>query len=231
VIKKIWHDPVGSKVIAAGIIAGVAWVVTHFGWWSVTVPLWLALALTIPLIALTILFYRSRTRAKGYLGPNLFIDFLGDETNITHAQHKWGEKLVSLVYVRVRVRNTGGAVAKGCVVYLTELKEMHPGGSTVPTAIEDSKVLPWAGWHFSPKNVPPDGTYYADVVRISKDERGWLFCEGDKQGYQQRLKDYLGTYRFRVMVVDENTSKASCEIDVTYNGDWHNLRATSVTTS
>jgi hypothetical protein len=165
------------------------------------------------------------------LRPQLLIDFDGTESNIVHAEHMQGDKPVSMIYVRVRVKNEGSAIAKGCRVYLTELKEVYPGGSTHSTALDDSKVLAWAGWDFSPKDVPPGVVCYADVVRVSKHDRGWLFSiQGKLFAHQQNLKDYVGTYRFRVMVTAENAAVGpSCEFDVIYNGDWHSLRAMPVT--
>ena len=164
------------------------------------------------------------------LSPELLIDFEGGQFNIVPAEHMRGEKLASMIYVRVRVQNKGGAVAKGCRVYLTALNEVYPGG-IVATALDDSKVLEWAGYHFSPMDIPPEGVAYADVVRISKHDRGWLFSVEKLFAHQKKLQDYGGTYRFRVMVVAENAVKSSCEFDVTYNGDWHSLRAMPVTTS
>jgi hypothetical protein len=166
---------------------------------------------------------------KNGLGPKLVIDFEGNEANIVHAEYMQGEKPVSMIYVRVRVENKGGAVAKGCRVYLTALKELLLGGSTIPTVMDDAKVLAWAGWNFSPIDVPPDvGSFYADVVRVSKHDRGWLFSVEKLLAHQQKLKEYVGTYRFRVTVTAENAPASSCEVDVTYNGDWHSLRAAPV---
>jgi len=156
--------------------------------------------------------------------PELLIDFEDGPSNIVPAEHKRGDKLASMIYVRVRVQNKGSAIAKGCRVYLTELKEVSPGG-TAATALDDSKVLAWAGYHFSPLDIPPEGVFYADVVRFSKDDRGWLFSVEKLLAHQQKLKDYVGTYRFRVMVVAENAARSFCEFDVTYNGDWHSLQA------
>jgi hypothetical protein len=134
-----------------------------------------------------------------------------------------------MIYVRVRVQNRGTGIAKTCQVYLISLKEVLPGGNIVPTALDDSKALAWAGWKFSPMDVPPGATCYADVVRVSKDDSGWLFSVEQLFASQQELKNYRGTYRFTVMVVGDNASKSSCEFDVTYNGDWHSLRAVPVT--
>ena len=160
--------------------------------------------------------------------PKLILDFEGGNSNIVHDERKEGEKLLSFIYVRVRVRNKGRHTAKGCRVFLTGLKEVLPGGNILPTALDDSKVLAWAGWHFSPIDVPSGVEFYVDVMRVSKHDRGWLFSVEKLFSSQQNLKNYAGTYRFHLMVSGDNAAPAHCEIDVTYNGDWHGLRAVAV---
>jgi hypothetical protein len=64
---KIWHDPVWSKVIAAGILAAIAWTGTHFNWWSFflaflsasTLPNWAVIVLLVLLVLLAIRFILS----------------------------------------------------------------------------------------------------------------------------------------------------------------------------
>lgn len=34
-LRKLWHDPVWSKIVAAGIIAAIAWLGARFDWWAV----------------------------------------------------------------------------------------------------------------------------------------------------------------------------------------------------
>lgn len=62
----IWHDPVWSKVIAAGIISlcGAIWAVVHFNWWphflkTYPMPAWL---LALLIAALVGLLFRARTK-------------------------------------------------------------------------------------------------------------------------------------------------------------------------
>ena len=157
--------------------------------------------------------------------PRLLIDFEGGASNIVHTEHERNGKLEAFIYVRARVRNVGRSTAKGCRVFLKQLEEVLPAGQTMQTTLDDSKVLAWAGWSFVPVDVPTDVEFYVDIVRVSKADPGWLFSVEKLFATQQRLKDYVGNYRFHLMATAENASHAHCAVDVVYNGDWHSLRA------
>jgi hypothetical protein len=160
--------------------------------------------------------------------PRFLIDFEGGTSNIVHAEHERDSKPGAFIYVRARVRNVGRHTAKGCRVFLRKLEEVLPGGQTLQTTWDDSKVLAWAGWSFVPVDVPAGVEFYVDIVRVSKADRGWLFSVEKLFATQQGLKDYVGTYRFHLMATAENASPAYCTIDVVYNGDWHSLRSVAV---
>jgi hypothetical protein len=137
------------------------------------------------------------------------------------------------VFVRARVRNTGPEVAKNARVFLTSLKEIHPGGGTTPTSLYDSKPIPWAGYDFTPRDLPSSSNvhFYVDLLRVSKHETGWIFCVQQVFASQNDLKSYNGTYRLKLTLTADNAKPATCEVDVTYFGDWHGLRAVAVSTS
>jgi hypothetical protein len=156
--------------------------------------------------------------------PKVVIDFQGTEANQVTSEYKIGEKVVSEIYIRARVRNTGHHVAKSCRVFVAALTEVHASGTT-PTSLKDAKQLAWAGYDFSPLDVPRGVDFYVDVVRVSKSDPGWLFSVQKLFASQTQLKAYRGTYRFRLLVTADNADPAACEIDVVYDGDWHNLRA------
>ena len=42
------------------------------------------------------------------------------------------------------------------------------------------------------------------------------------------VKNYSGTYRFQLTVTADNAEPATCEVDVTYAGNWNDLRAVAV---
>jgi hypothetical protein len=92
---------------------------------------------------------------RDYLArPKLFIDFEGTTTNQETAEYKDGDKIVSEIYIRATIRNTGCQVAKSCRVFLAALTEVHASGIT-PTSLRDAKQLAWAGHDFSSLDVPP----------------------------------------------------------------------------
>ncbi len=157
--------------------------------------------------------------------PKLQVDYEGSDGNKVDSEIKKGEKVVSEIYIRVRVRNGGRSVAKGCRLFLTALHEVHVSGVT-QTNWYDSMPLPWAGWDFTPRDVPSGPEFYVDVVKVSKDYSDWIFFK--LFASQTNLKNYRGTYRFRLLATADNADPVVREIDVTYDGDWHNLRAVAV---
>jgi hypothetical protein len=82
---------------------------------------------------------------------------------------------------------------------------------------------------YAPRHTPAPGVhFYVDLMRVSKHQPGWLFCVEKLLASQAGLKDYSGTYRFQLTLTDDNAEAATCEVDVTYAKDWHNLRAVPV---
>ncbi len=162
--------------------------------------------------------------------PKLVIDFLSTAANQEDVEYKVGDKTISEIYIRARVRNDGRQVANNCRVFIAALSEVHPVGTT-PTSLHDAKQLSWAGYKFSPLDVPPGVDFYVDILRVSKHEPGLVLCVERLFASQSGLKNYRGTYRFRLLATASNAEPAACEIDVSYDGDWHNLRALNVGTS
>jgi hypothetical protein len=154
----------------------------------------------------------------------LSVDYEGNEGNRVDARYKKGETDVDEIYIRVRVRNLGHYAAKGSRVFLTSLHEVH-GAVTTPAPLYDSLQMAWAGWNFEPRDIPQGVTFYADLMRVSKRTPGWLFSVREKLANHAALPAYSGTYRFQVTVTADNADPAVCEVDVTYNQDWHTLRA------
>ena len=153
--------------------------------------------------------------------PKLLIDYAGGDANRVEVELASG---ISEIYVRARVRNTGVRVARNCLVFLTALKEVHPSGTT-PTTLHDAMPLAWAGWNFTPRDVPQGVEFYVDLMRVSKQTTGWQISVQQLYASHANLKQYSGTYRFQLTVTADNAFPATCEIDVTYDQNWRNLRA------
>ena len=161
--------------------------------------------------------------------PKLRIDSEEAAANKVEADYKAADgTAVSEIYIRARVQNTGRQIAQGCVVFLAKLEEVHPSGGTTSTVFFDSRPLTWAGWNFLPRDVPSGLDFYVDVMRVSKSAPGWKFSVQKLFWNEEALQSYSGTYRFTLMVTADNAEPASCKIDITYNGDWHSLRAVQV---
>jgi hypothetical protein len=157
--------------------------------------------------------------------PRLVVDFLSNEGGFrTEGTWREGDKEITEVYIRARVRNIGSRVAKRCRPYLVKLEEVHPSGAT-PTTFFDSLVLRWPGTDFDPRDIPRGINQFFDVVGVLKNQSGWRFSYRERFSNQAELPNYRGTYRFTIQVTGDGVAPAGRKIDVTYNGDWHNLRA------
>jgi hypothetical protein len=166
--------------------------------------------------------------ARDYFArPQLLIDYKGTDANKVTSEQDNDGKHISEIYIRVRVQNKGRAVAKGCRVFLADLHEVHPSGKATPTVFYDSKQCRWAGWDDAPRDIPNGVRFYSDVMRVSKYDLGWKFSF-NLFANESPLREYKGTYRFRLVATSDNAEPSVCTIDVTYDGDWHNLRAVAV---
>jgi hypothetical protein len=135
---------------------------------------------------------------------------------------------VEEIFIKVRLRNTGRKVARDCRVFLTKIREFTDGNFH-ETPYFDSKPLRWPGYpdDFAPRNVPKGIDSFIDVVGVRKDMSDWRFKVESLYANQQSLKTFKGTYRLTIVATADNANPTSFEIDVTYNGDWHSLRATA----
>jgi len=157
--------------------------------------------------------------------PRLSLDYADDKAHFVDLNYVKNGVDISAVYVRVRARNGGRRVAKGCRVFLTGLEEVQPAGTRPAELFHDSLLLGWPGADFAPRDIPRGVDFYVDVVRVSKHNPDFLFCVKEMFGNQAELGNYRGTYRFHILITAENADPAQCTVDVTYHGDWHNLRA------
>jgi hypothetical protein len=161
--------------------------------------------------------------------PILDVDYEGTPANKTEAHYTRDGVKVDEIYIRVRVRNLGTGTAKGVRVFLTDLHEVHNGVTTPTSLVWDSLQLAWAGWKFDAQDVPEAVSFYADVMRVSKQNSGWLLSvQKVRLANDADLDHYSGTLRFQITVTADNAPPTTCEIHVTYNKDWHSLRAVQV---
>jgi hypothetical protein len=109
------------------------------------------------------------------------------------------------------------------LVGITEIKD----GSVHATDFHDSVELAWPGWprDFAPRPIPKGIRAYVDVVSVRKNESGWRFQVKQSFSSQKTLKDYKGTYRLKILATSENAEPCEISIDVSYDQDWHSLRA------
>jgi hypothetical protein len=161
--------------------------------------------------------------------PRLSVDYANDDGHfVDFDQIRRDGVDISAVYVRVRIENVGRRVAKGCRVFLTRLEEVLPS-ETKSTNLHDALVLGWPGGKdYSPRDIPRDVEFYADVVCVAKRTPNWMFRVQQMYAKNLDLPKYRGTYRFHILATADEADPAQCKVDVTYDGDWHNFRAVPV---
>jgi hypothetical protein len=159
-----------------------------------------------------------------YYRPILQIDYAGPDANKVDGDRWKDGKQILEVYIRARIRNIGRLPAKNCLVYLTDLRAVQVSGTT-PTSFHDPSPLGWAGWRFTPRDIPRDIPFYVDIMRVSKETPGWLISVQQLFDNQEKLKYYSGTYRFELTATADNAEPVKFSIDVTYAKDWNGLRA------
>jgi len=108
-----------------------------------------------------------------------------------------------------------------------KLEEVHRSGTT-PTTYFDSLVLRWPRNDYEPRDIPRGIDQFFDVVGVLKNSSGWRFTFREPFSSHAELPNYRGTYRFTVLVTGDGVAPAGQKIDVTYDWDWHNLRAVGV---
>jgi hypothetical protein len=161
--------------------------------------------------------------------PILKIDFADDDSHKVESSEQSSEGTEAYyVYIRVRVRNAGRQVARGCRVFLVYIEEVHPSGQTTRTVFHESRQLAWAGFKFVPTDLPAGLDFYSDILRVSKDVSGWVISVEQLFANERSLKSYEGTYRFHLAATCDNAELAWCVVDVSYAGNWRNLRAVAV---
>ena len=167
-------------------------------------------------------FQQKRTR------PRLKLDYVGGQANKVESTFESNKLTVTEIFIRARLRNTGIKVARDCRVYLIDIKEVDHT-STHETSFHDSMVVAWPGWpeDFDARVIPRGIDAYVNVVSVRKNEAGWRFHVKNLFASQQALKGYSGTYRLTLLATADNADPVELKIDVTYNQDWHSLRAVS----
>lgn len=158
--------------------------------------------------------------------PKLQVDFEGGAGNRRDAKHKGANNEVEYIYIRARVRNLGRRAARNCRVFLTGVHEVQQGGQLTNTTYCDSLPVPWAGNDLQPRDIPEGPHFYVDLVRFSK-EQAWWYFGANLFSSDDDLKKFKGTLRLSLMVTADNASPHACAVDVTYKGDWKELRAVS----
>jgi hypothetical protein len=126
-------------------------------------------------------------------------------------------------YVRVRVTNTSGSLAKNCRAYLVNIEQLGHSGQWEATVYCESMQLAWSGRGDGaytavdlPKNVP----HFIDVVSMrEKSATFQLEIKVLLKRYEAMLST-PGQYRFTILVSGENVTLKKLRLSLKWAGAW-----------
>jgi hypothetical protein len=134
-------------------------------------------------------------------------------------------------YLRVRVKNTGGMVAKGCRAYLVKIEEIIHGKPS-PTFYRDTLRLRWAyeeqGELHEGVDIPPGIFMYFDVFSIKLQE-GQNVTMLQVAKLRDRFVNKLELnkiYRFTILVAAEATGPVQISLKVKLGSSWNDFSVT-----
>lgn len=181
---------------------------------------------------------------KWWRRPKLYIDYGEEPEYRTHTPNRVtvggiqeGMLLVNPQYVdtesiliRVRVRNEGWSVAKGCRVWVSEISRQNSDGSRDTISGQDSIAL---GWSLRPNelsiDIPKGLRQFADVcLTIKHPERpGLHFASPNFPDRFMKAWNKPGRFHVEVMVTAEGLDAVTRKIVFDWHESWDSLRPVS----
>ncbi len=130
------------------------------------------------------------------------------------------------VWMKLRVRNQRKrSVAKNCRVYIVGIYDVRGNRTMQDNQLPDSAQLCWKGGDFEPRDIPHGHSQYADIVRFSKHEPGWIFTlKPNLIEQNDTVRSHRGTFQVAVVATGDGAEADWSKINVDYNGEWHNAR-------
>jgi hypothetical protein len=157
--------------------------------------------------------------------PQLQLKFRpGDEC---HARTSEGQDKHDAIYLRVKVTNAKGAMAKACRAYLTAIEKRNASGAFENTVYCDSIRLAWACKAESEKydglDLPSKVSQFIDLLSMRSFGIG-LHLQFAANRYQEILRA-AGTYRFTVFVSGDNVKPAQIRVVYRKTDTWNDYDA------
>lgn len=135
------------------------------------------------------------------------------------------------LYSRVRLVNTGKAVARGVRVFLVGIDIHHRDGGWMDTGFADTLMLPWScrgARKFDAIDLPRGVPHFADLMSSREPQPDMLRMEVD--GWPMRYANLIArgsVYRMNVIATGDNFDPVESNVVLTWNGTWKDLRTTS----
>ena len=137
------------------------------------------------------------------------------------------------IFVRLQIENIKpDTVAKGCLVYLTDVLREREPGVFVGIGYGDSLRLAWAarpvdGW-FNPLDIPAKTKIFADIFSVDNEHNKMLVKWEQELMAHENLFNEAGTYRFDIAVISGNGPPVTASIGIDWTGEWDKMRAWSI---
>ena len=162
-----------------------------------------------------------------FFGPKLKVEFIEGNTGFVTDTKEKG--LTDAHYVRARVLNIGGQIAKQCRAYLVNFEKWNRStGKFEPTIYCDSLQLAWSARAntveaYRPVDMPRHVPQFIDIVSTRKTEKDYkVMTDPHLYRYEDIFKEQ-GKFRYTVLVSADNVNPASVKVVFEWSGDWHNF--------
>lgn len=143
------------------------------------------------------------------------------------------------IFLRIAVTNTGGSVAKNCLVYLIDIKEIKAAGEN-PVGYEDTIRLRWAyePWDKKESGEPHEGlalqrgvTLYFDLISTKQviDEKGnatdFITVQFNRKAPNRfdRGLNFKTRYKFTIVAAADDASPVKATWDIGFGNEYSDV--------
>ena len=137
-------------------------------------------------------------------------------------------ELIQVKYLRVRVKNVGNMIAKGCRAYLVRIEEIV-GSESRPTFFRDTLRLRWAyeegGSLHDGVDIPPGIFVYFDVISCELiDSKSQIFIQfAQVREHFANKMQFDKTYRFAILIASEGADPKEIRLAVNMGPSWRDF--------
>jgi hypothetical protein len=138
--------------------------------------------------------------------------------------------IVQAIYVHVLPETLSNQIIKNCRGYLMAVHR-KVNDRWAPTAYRNRLELTWSHVGSGPQDIIPGVKQFLDVLKVDSKERIIVPCTQLQPNSTERVFQFRGTgpYKFDIMVVGDDNSRATISLEVTETKDWKKPKVKVVT--